>query len=272
MYRLIATDIDDTLLAPDGSLPEGNHTALQRLHEAGVVIVFCSGRADISIRGIASRILEPADDEYYISFNGARVVTADSRTVVSRHYVGPDGVRKAAAYAREHGLHIQGYDHDEFVVERESEFVERYARATGTSYRVVNNLADALPDGSPKLLLTDTHEILLEHRRRLNEIGADAQDEGFVAMFSKPHYLEIVATGVNKGDALERLAATLSIPIESTIALGDGENDIEMITAAGTGLAVANATASARQAADIVLESRGEDAAMAEVARRFFRL
>ena len=45
-----------------------------------------------------------------------------------------------------------------------------------------------------------------------------------------------------------------------------------MITAAGTGLAVANATASARQAADIVLESRGEDAAMAEVVRRFFRV
>jgi len=272
MYRLIATDIDDTLLAPDGSLPEENHTALQKLHEAGIIIVFCSGRADISIRGVASKILEPADDEYYIAFNGARVVTADSRRVVTRHYVSADGVRKAAAYAREHGLHIQGYDADEFLVERESEFVERYAEATGSVYRVVDDLAAALPDGTPKLLLTDTHEKLLGHRPTLNKIGADATDEGFVAMFSKPHYLEIVATGVNKGEALVRLAATLSIPIESTLAIGDGENDVEMITAAGTGLAVANATASARQAADIVLESRAEDAAMAEVVRRFFRL
>ena len=203
MYRLIATDIDDTLLAPDGSLPEENHAALQKLHEAGIIIVFCSGRADISIRGVASRILEPADDEYYIAFNGARVVTANSRRVVTRHYVSADGVRKAAAYAREHGLHVQGYDGDEFLVERESDFVERYAKATGTAHRVVEDLAEALPDGTPKLLLTDTHESLLAHRRPLNELGAGAPDEGFAAMFSKPHYLEIVATGVNKGEALE---------------------------------------------------------------------
>jgi len=272
MYRLIATDIDDTLLAPDGSLPEGNRDALAKLHEAGVTIVFCSGRADVSIQGVASRILDPEDDEYYISFNGARVVTAKSRSVVTRHYVTHASLALAVGYAREHGLHIQAYEGDEFVVERESEFVEQYAAATRTAHRLVPDLAAELPDGSPKLLINAPHEILLEHRDPLNAIGANGPDDGFVAMFSKPHYLEIVATGVNKGEALRRLAETLEIPIGQTLAIGDGENDVEMINAAGTGLAVANATASARQAADIVLDSRAEDAAMREVARRFFML
>jgi hydroxymethylpyrimidine pyrophosphatase-like HAD family hydrolase len=112
----------------------------------------------------------------------------------------------------------------------------------------------------------------MEHRDPLNRVGREGPDEGFLAMFSKPHYLEIVAHGVNKGDALQRLAKVIGIPIEQTLAIGDGENDVEMISAAGTGLAVANASASARQAADIVLEARAEDGAMAEVARRFFML
>ncbi len=271
MARLLATDIDDTLLARDGTLPPGNREALVRLHEAGIVIVFCSGRSDLSIRTVASRILDPADDEYYIAFNGARVVTADTRTDVAHRSVSPAATARIVAYAREHGLHLQGYIGDEFLVERASPAADRYARDTGTDYRVVGDLAAALPDGSPKLLLIGDPDSLLSHRDALVSIGESLPDDHrYGTMFSKAHYLEIVAAGVNKGYALRRLAGILGIPIEETIAVGDGENDAEMLRAAGTGLAVASAHPAARDAADVVLDSAAEEAAIAEVAARFF--
>ncbi|MFW5688953.1 MAG: Cof-type HAD-IIB family hydrolase [Spirochaetota bacterium] len=282
MFRLLVTDIDDTLLAADGSLPPENHDVLNRLHARGVTIVFCSGRSDLSIQRIASPILEPADDEYYIAFNGARTVTAASRRIVSRRYVSPEAVARVVSYAHEHGLHIQGYTDDDFLVEADDEYTRMYAEATKTSPTIVPDLAAALPGGSPKLLIVGEPDELVPHRDALARLGAREghagsggtaghdPDEGFVAMFSKPKYLEVVAAGVNKGDAVRRLASVLGVPVEETIAVGDGDNDVEMIRSAGTGLAVASAHASAREAADVVLESGAQDAAFVEIERRFF--
>ncbi|HUX12000.1 MAG TPA: Cof-type HAD-IIB family hydrolase [Spirochaetia bacterium] len=267
MYRLLSTDIDDTLLAPDGTLPEANREALRRMHEAGIAIVFCSGRADVSIHGIASTILPLADDEYFISFNGARVVTADTRRIVTRQYLQQPSIASIVAYAKEKGLHVQGYLGDEFLVETLTDTTRTYGASTGTKWRVVDDIAAALPDGSPKLLFIGAHELLVEHRDAISAAAGPAE-----MMFSKPHYLEIVAAGVNKGTALSRLASTLEIPIEETVAVGDAANDVDMIRAAGLGLAVGDAHQVARDAADIVLDSRASDGVMKEIARRFFGL
>lgn len=266
MYRLLATDIDDTLLAPDGSLPEANRKALFELHAAGVSIVFCSGRADVSIRNIASSILPLADDEYLISFNGARVVTADSRRIVTRRYVPHEAVERIAEYSRRNGLYLQGYEGDDFLVEQEIDWTSRYAQATNTEYRVVPSLASELTEGSPKLLIIGDHDLLESH---LEGLAAAAGEVRMV--FSKPHYLEIVAGGVDKGSALTALASTLAIPIEETLAVGDAANDVEMLRAAGLGVAVANAREEARAAANVVLDSDSASGAMEEIARRFFK-
>lgn len=267
MYRLLATDIDDTLLAPDGSLPDANRTAMRKLHEAGVAIVFCSGRADVSIRNIAKTILPLADDEFLVSFNGARVVTADTRRLVARQYVPPASIKRIASYARSHGLYLQGYIDDEFLVEQETEATSTYAASTNTNYRVVEDLGEALPEGSPKLLLIGDHDLLSAHRDRF------ADEDGSIRLvFSKPHYLEIVAAGVNKGSALARLASQIGVPIEETVSVGDAANDAEMLRSAGMGVAVANAGGEAREAADVILESSSQDGVMKEIAARFFDL
>jgi Cof subfamily protein (haloacid dehalogenase superfamily) len=278
MFRMLVTDIDDTLLAHDGSLPEVNREVLARLHERGIVIVFCSGRADASIQRVASRILPPGDDEYYIAFNGARVVTAGTRQIVTHHYVQPDAVADVVAYAREHRIHIQGYQADDFIFETGDaaahrfapnymEKAQAYARSTNQTYHIVDDIASALAaEGSPKLLLMGEHEELVPHRDAINELGHGR----LVAMFSKPNYLEVVADGINKGAALRELATRLGISVDETLALGDGDNDADMLAAAGVGLAVANARADARAAADVVLETDASDGVMPEVERRYF--
>lgn len=266
MYRLLATDIDDTILAEDGSLPEANHRALESLHRRGIPVVFSSGRATVSVRDVARRIITLADDEYIIGFNGARVVTAQSEQVLFEQLLPADVLREITAYAREHTLLVQGYDAEAFIVETDDPRCKEYAADTGMNYRVVDNLPAALPLGSAKLLIIDDHEKLLRHKEELDRRSAGRWD----VTFSKPKYLEIVSPGVSKGEALRRLAEHLAIPIEATVAVGDSLNDREMLEAAGLGVAVANAREELKAVADIVLDRTAAEGAIEELSERFF--
>jgi hypothetical protein len=294
MYKLLATDIDDTLLALDGSLPEANRDAIRRLQAAGVVVVFSSGRADISIRSVASEIVELADDEYIISFNGARVVSAKSGTPLVELPLSPEMVAQVMSYTRPRNLLVLGYTGTRFLVEEDGPRAKQYALDTGMDYDVVDDLVVELEmaGGSPKLLIIGEHEALAAHLPRLQDLGsADANDtapdpavaketaagaaelsprSGWRATFSKPQYLEVVRSGVDKGVALRKLAEHLDIPIEETVAVGDSMNDAEMIRAAGLGLAVGNARSELKAIADSVTERSADEGAIAEVAERFF--
>ena len=267
MYKLLASDIDDTILAPDGSLPEANHRALETLHGRGIAVVFSSGRATVSVRDMARRILPLADDEFIISFNGARVTTAESGDVLFEQLLDQESIRKVTAYAREQELLLQGYDGDAFLTETYEARVETYAEDTGMAYHIVDDLADALPDGSAKLLIIDRHEPLTQHKRELEALAGGRWE----VTFSKPHYLEVVSPGVSKGEALRRLAEHLAVPIEETLAVGDSLNDQEMVKAAGLGVAVANAREELKAVADVVLDRSAAEGAIEELVERFFK-
>lgn len=271
MYRLLATDIDDTILAPDGSLPEANHAALQELHRRGIAVVFSSGRATASLRRVAVGIIEPADDEYLISFNGARVSSVLSGNILLEHILDAETIRDVTAYTRRHRLLVHGYGAEDFFAEHTADYhaarSEQYSDDTAMVWRAVDDMATALPSGSPKLLVINNDHTALEgHRAALQEIARGRFD----VTFSKPQYLEIVPPGVSKGTALAALASHLGIPIEETVAVGDSLNDIEMIEAAGLGVAVANARDQLKGAADVVLAKSAEEGAIAELVERFF--
>ena len=96
-----------------------------------------------------------------------------------------------------------------------------------------------------------------------------ALKEGLEISFSSDRYIEINAAGVNKGEGLRMLAEMLSIDMAQTMAIGDNFNDLEMIRAAGIGMAVANAPEEIRAAADIVLQADHEHDAVAEAIRQY---
>jgi len=270
MYRLLACDIDDTILDEEGNLPEANRAALSRLHKRGVAVVLSSGRATVSVRGVAEKVYDLTDDTYLLTFNGARVVTAKSDTAIFEQFLSPDVIADVAAYARREGLVLHGFDSAAFLSEPRGEPTDERSRLYGRNVNmerlVVPDLAAALPDGSPKLLIIAEHEVLEQHRPRIEEIGAGR----LITTFSKWHYLEIIHPAVNKGNALHHLAEHLEIPISETIAVGDAPNDREMLDAAGLGIAVANAHEELKKLADVVLARSAGDGAIEEIEERFF--
>ncbi len=270
MYRLLATDIDDTILAEDGSLPEENHRALEELHRRGVTIVFSSGRATVSMQEVASRIVEPGDDEFLISYNGAKVVTMKSGTPVREWLITADVVSEILSYTREHGIYVQGYTGGRAYTDSTGPDTDlrrrEYEESTGMHVAKVPDLLETTGPASPKLLIIDETDRIPLHAEELEKRSRGR----YRVTRSKPHYLEIIHPAVSKGNALKELARELGIPIEETVAVGDSFNDIEMVTTAGLGLAVANALDEVKAVADIVLDRTAGEGAIAEIADRFF--
>ena len=140
-------------------------------------------------------------------------------------------------------------------------------RRIHVTYRVDASLPDSLREETVKLLFID-----LKDHAKLEAFRAEAAARcgGALSLFfSNRWFLECVRAGVSKGDAVRRLAALLGVPIERTIAVGDQENDLPMIRAAGIGCAMANATDALKAEADYVTERDADHSGVAEIIKKF---
>lgn len=266
MYRLIAIDVDDTILDTGQPIPQKNLNALRRLDEAGVHVVLCSGRPTPNMVRTAQLVFDSQRPHYVITYNGAIVREVGTDTEISRRGVGADVAREIVDYARRHGLMAQYYHEDEFFVETEDPRADTYSEASGLPHRAVGPLEEFMDEESPKILLQGPSDELPRHLETLRERSRGRWN----TTISKPTYLEILNPAVDKGRAMLEVAEYLGVPQSELVAVGDSINDMEMLRDAAVGVAVANARPEVKAIADFVTELSGVDGAIAEVADRLF--
>ncbi|NCN04816.1 MAG: HAD family phosphatase [Spirochaetales bacterium] len=265
-YKLIAFDMDDTLLNGQGKMSKENHDALDDLVSQGVQIVLCSGRPTSVLLGNARALLGEKQGEYIISFNGGVVCSVATGEELVRIPMLPEGGKIVLEAARKKGVLVQAYLGSDFYVEIDDPRAQKYSQGLSMAYSVVNDLMTIINQGSLKLLLNGPREKLLEIEKELTPLAPG----NFTMAFSKPEYLEFVHPQVHKGTGIEALARILGLSVDQTIGVGDSYNDIEMLRTAGLGIAVANAKPEVKEVADIVLDSSNEESIVLEIRRRFF--
>lgn len=268
MFKLLACDIDHTILPPGGCVSDRDIAAFHKLHEEGVIVVLASGRARASTRRILDSIFRNDPPDYLISYNGARLDSlADGKTLLSSN-LQPEIIEEIARWCHREGAYVQGYTDDSILVEEDNRFIRPYVAAANLPYRIVPSIAAAVSahGGSPKLVCHDEKEHLPRHIDSLRELARGR----WSVVTSIPYFVEILPPETNKGIALRALANHLGIPREETIALGDNLNDMEMIYEAGTGVAVSNAVPQLKEIADWVTSRDATQSALAEVVERYF--
>ena len=268
MYRLLACDIDHTILPPGGTISAPDIAAFHRLHQAGVLVVLASGRATVSTRRILDGIFRDDPPDYLISFNGARVDSLVERFTLWSSNLPIEVISELSAWARDAGVYLQGYNGEQILVEQDNPYIRSYQAAAGIEFRIVSSIADAVAPlgGAPKLVIHDLPQNLPAHIETLRSLSRGRWD----VVTSIPTFVEVVSAGTNKGTALHVLAEHLGFSMSEIIAVGDNLNDIEMIREAGTGVAVANAVPELKAIADWVTTRDAEHSALAEVVDRFF--
>lgn len=273
MYRLVASDMDETFLDANHAIPEANLRALRRMKELGVLFVPSSGRWYSSIMdnftGEARDLLEGS---YVLSYNGGFINRVGDSEPLTTCGLSHACAEELYARGRELGLcmHINVADGHVFVPDADEDEREYLTSISG-----VTHISSA--DHPDLSFLGDRDIVKLLYVDRdfdaLQKLGAQlapmAERLGVEITFSSKRYLEFMPAGIDKGTGLTRLAGMLGIPMSEVIAVGDSSNDLAMIEAAGLGVGVANVTDDVRPHCDVVLETAGTDGAFTELVERF---
>jgi Cof subfamily protein (haloacid dehalogenase superfamily) len=268
MFKILASDIDHTILPRGGTISDRDIQALHRLHQEGIIVVLASGRATASTRRILQGIFREDPPDYLISYNGARLESLqDGKTLLATN-LPPNVIRVIGSWCRRQGCVLQGYTGEDILVEAENPYISAYSTTAGMGYRVVPDIADAVAaaGGSPKLVCHDEVDRLPHHIEALRAVARGRWE----VVTSMPIFVEIVSPGTNKGTALGALANHLGCSLSEVIAVGDNLNDMEMIREAGVGVAVANAVPQLKEVADWITTRDEHNSALAEVVDRYF--
>ena len=273
MYKLVATDMDETFLDHDHQIPEANIRAMQRMKELGVLFVPSSGRWYSSIMDNFAH-LDPAllEGSYVISYNGGFINRVGDPNPLTSCGIGRACAEELYALGRELGkcMHVNVADGHVFVCdapEAERTYLEKISGVTHFSSAEHTDLSFLDSRDIVKLIFMDPDFEGLQQLGR--ELEPMTQRLGVEITFSSKRYLEFMPAGIDKGYGLKKLAEMLGIPMDQVIGVGDSANDLAMIKAAGLGVGVANVTDDVRPYCDAVLESTGDDGAFGELVEKY---
>jgi len=249
---LVAADLDGTLLDSAHRITPGIPEALAELRAAGVETVVCTGRMFRSARLVAARL--GVREGPIVCYQGAMVAELESGRELRHVRMDGDLAAEVVRHVGHLGLHLNAYIDDRLYVEHVNEWARRYAEHVEVSIHAVPDLAAEVAARPPtKLVLVAAAG---DVERLAPELHARWDGRVYVTR-SQAEYLEFADVSVRKSVALEWLCAGLGLHRERVVALGDGMNDVEMLRWAGLGVAVAEATAPVRAAADLVVPRAG---------------
>ena len=244
--RLLAIDLDFTLLDRDRRIPAENVKAIQTAKEAGIEVVLASGR-------VASGMTQYADEldlhGALISCNGAYVVTREQE-VIAETRLSEELTRETLGFFQRRGVHAHVYRSDEILLPELNRWTEIYLdRVRKANFRVTDR---------EELCFGGTHKVIAmadppEADRLAEELRHYFGEAPVSIVRSEPEYLEVIAGSCDKGTGLAAVADRMGVGQNKTAAIGDYFNDIPMLRWAGTSAAVGDAPFEVKEAATRVV-------------------
>lgn len=260
-YKLIAVDLDDSLLGDDLNISKRNKDALMEASKRGVVVTIATGRMYCSALPYIEQLKL---DVPVITYQGGLIKNTLSQEVLYHCPIPLDIAMAVIEKSVSDGAYLQVYVDDKYYMEEYNEYSELYRLNIGVAGTAVGPLDKFLKKPPTKMLIIGEPSTILKMKEEYSKLFRDTLQ----VTISKPNYLELTNKDATKGKALEYLAKSLKIDREEIIAIGDSYNDIPMIKYAGLGVAMGNAHEDVKKWADYVTLTNNEDG-VAEVVYKF---
>lgn len=258
---LIGFDLDGTLLTTEKRLTEYTKDVLKRAYEKGILLVPATGRP---LSGIPGEVLDLPGVRYVISANGGRIIDTKQQRLIYEELVPPDTARKILdIFGRYDALREIYYDGVGYAQEDFLKNISRYMEHPPMAEYVLNTrrpVPDIMAKFEKENRGVDKVQglfVSVEDRDRALADMRDVRDVSVTGALEKN--IEVNAAGVNKGTALKILGELLHIRPEDIMAFGDASNDLAMIQAVGTGVAMENGIEEVKRAADHVAPPNDAD-------------
>jgi Cof subfamily protein (haloacid dehalogenase superfamily) len=263
--RLLALDLDDTLLRSDLSISYRTRNIIKKAEASDVTVVLASGRAPAAMAQFARLLGMHKRQGYLICNNGTVIQESHSGKVVFEARIPGETALKAYDLANAEGFAVQIYEDDIMYVSRTNEFTSYDQKLTGLRQVVVENFRAMVQGSCYKLLIPGDPMLLVP----LESIFRTYLGDDITLFTSKPYFLEILPPKTDKGTALAKVAELLGVLQESVLAIGDSMNDEAMIRWAGIGVAMANGDERIKNIASLITEKTNDDDGVAEVIEKF---
>lgn len=264
--KLLFTDLDGTLLNHNSQVSAGTKAFLDKFLSAGGKLILSSGRPKDSVLEIMRDAGLTCPGILLSCSNGAQIYDPDHRRTILEQRLPLSYVAFLQQQAEKHGLHIQTYTENAIVSPVDDDAVRFYRRRIHLPLIVSPVLTDALTEGPYKMLAIDLHDF-----NKLEALRTEISDwsKGRIqTIYSNDKYLELFHQAAGKGSALRFVCNYYGVPLSDAYAAGDAENDISMLEAAGTGIAMLNATDKVKQAADIITDLDNDKDGLADIMRK----
>ena len=251
--KLFVTDLDGTLLPSGQNVSEKNIKAVQDMVKAGITVTIATGRMYRAAVSIA-KIL--GVDVPIITYNGALIKSVSGEIFYS-NYLLPEVVVELTNFFEENDWHLQNYSNDELRFAHHNKFAIGYETSQKVSGVEVGwNEMKKFTENVPKLLSISSNAE--ETNQRIKILREKFKNKVDVTN-SAPIYTEIMSPGVSKASAILILAEKLKINVSEVMAIGDSNNDLPMLKAAGQSIAMGNAVDAVKSVCNFVTDTCEND-------------
>jgi Cof subfamily protein (haloacid dehalogenase superfamily) len=260
--RLVALDLDGTLIGEDLVLRPRVRDAIASARSQGVAITIVTGRMFAAAKpfALALGITGPI-----VCYQGAAVFDVESGATIRQIPVRADVAHEVLTWAHDHGVHAQCYADDTLYVEKIDRFSQRYTALARVEPVVVESLRAAFFERPTiKIVMVDDPDRSAQHLIDLRSLL------GTRAYLTRSHidFVEVVDPAVNKGEGLAFVAGRYGVALDATLAIGDAWNDVPLIDAAAIGVAMGSGPPELLSHADAIVADVAHDG-VAEALERF---
>lgn len=289
MYKLVAIDLDGTMLDSYGRVTENTKNTIKKVEEQGVEVVIASGRPIDSIKTIAKEI---KSKNYFIAGNGAIVYDVKKDEIIYEKTMSKEKVLEIIKICEENSISYNVYTEQEILATSLKYNVLYYHKenlkkeeSKRTKINIVNNMYEYIKDKEDARFLKIT--ICDESKSVFNSIIRKLREINDIEILEVSHmarktivqgteeypisyyYTEISTNDVDKWNAIEFLIKKLNIKREEVMVIGDNANDKMMIEKAGLGIAMKQSAPSIIELADEVTEGNNEDG-VAKILQKYY--
>lgn len=249
--KIFFSDLDGTLLNDKKEITEKTYAAVINWMDKGNYLALSSGRPLDSIREVINIHNLMHDNLYAIGFNGALIFHPKTGKKLTSKTLSVEEMETIANIAKKHDIYCHAYDDTSILAPYAGEELAFYQRTVHLPHKVIDNFPKGI-EPSNKIIC-----ICLNGGDRLDKLATDleaALPSAITCVKSNDNYLEVFSSSSGKGSAVTELCDILNIPIQNSYAAGDEQNDISMLQAAGTGIAMCNGRDVVKEAADVITE------------------
>ncbi len=262
-YKLVAVDVDGTLLDSKGRLSEETLREIRRVNSEGILFVVSSGRPGIGVRrfDFIREIDSPS-----ILCNGAVIADLNRNKILYNCGLEKADAEKLIKMGLSFDTAVFVWSGDDCFCNVLNEKTVRYKNISGVEPILFRSAEELIDREITKILWYDEVETV----KKFMDILSREQFESVSWCTSNPAFLELVNSRVSKARAMEKIGELYDIKPEEMIAIGDGENDLSMIEYAGLGVAMGNASDYVKERASYITDTNDENG-VAKVLRKFCR-